>query len=125
MEEFIALLTEQWPEILKFCLYVVLYFLVILYRVRVKKSAKNMKVLVKEHTEYVSGTDKALREDVKENTNQARSYYNEAAAKYNIVVGRIENLECAIRAILGETEVIDNGTELCEDGDDRSCVTED
>lgn len=108
MEEFIVLLTEQWPEILKFCLYVVLYFLVFLYRIKVKKSANNMKVIVKENSGYVTNVDKELRETVDRRVTAAEEKYDAAVKMCEHVEQKLSNLEKAIRVLIGEMEVIEN-----------------
>lgn len=108
MEEFIALITEQWPEILKFCLYAVLYFLVILYRIKVKKSSGEMRVIVKENSGYVAKVDKDLRETVDNRVKTAEEKYDAAVKMCEHVEQKLSNLEKAIRVLIGEMEVVEN-----------------
>ena len=62
MEELRQTIVEKWPTILECALMVVSYFLIFLYRSKIKSTKLNITTLFKERTAYVDETDRALRE---------------------------------------------------------------
>ena len=108
MAEFKNFIIEEWPQIIEYALYFIAYFLIFLYRAKVKKSSGDMRVVVKENTSCVKKLDEELRSTFTAAINIAEEKYMQAKKEYERVINKITNLEKAVRVIIEGTEDIED-----------------
>ena len=122
MEEFKAFIITNWSTIAEYAMMAVSYFLVFLYRSKIKDTKQNLTIMFKEKAQEVSTTDRKLREDavllrkiMTEELEEAKKLYNAAVDEIKTLKYKLAHAECALLEMIKEREdveeVITDGTE--------------
>lgn len=104
MEEFKALLLEQWPQVLSYGLTIVAYFLVFLNRSWFDKIRNNMKMIFTEKVAQVDNLNKKAMDELIE----AKRVYTEKIEEYAKLIKDVARLKDVVKEMLVQEDV-DNG----------------
>ena len=111
MEAYLMTMMENWPDVLKWTVTLVFYFIVFFYRAKIKDTVQTLSTVFKEKVEEMVSCDKSLRASMAEELLEAKSKYNDA-------IGEIEELKSRLnRAERALTELLADDSEVLIDGD--------
>lgn len=92
LEAFKQLIIEKWPQILQYVLTFVAYFLVALYKSKVKGTTTTLDTLFKEKVEQVVTLDTNLRTDFSETTKKMEQDLEAAIKEYQTARAEFQQL---------------------------------
>ena len=93
VKQFIDYVQQNWPMILEYMLMFIAYFLVFLYRSKVKTTKRDLTVLFQDKAKEVVNTDKILRDDMNATRGIMEKELAEAKHKYEEAINKISGLE--------------------------------
>lgn len=97
MEAFEQYLTTNLPDVIKYFLMAVAYFLLFLYRAKVNGTKRDLNVMFKEKTAAVVSSEQAVREEFTSTKAEMARELAEAKAQYKAAVDEIADLKRELR----------------------------
>lgn len=114
MEELKETIIQYWPTILEYAFMVLAYFLVFMYRSKVKGSHDSVTALFKEQTQEAVKSNTILQQNVHEELIASKAAYQLAIDKIKGLEEKTVRLENALKALTIESEEVESNAKLCE-----------
>jgi hypothetical protein len=105
MDKLIQILTQNWKIIVDYTLMAIAYFLVFLYRSKVKITRRDLTALFQEKSAEIVEGDTRLRSDMTRELGEAKAAYQQAVNEIADLREEVSNLHKALEIITRETEV--------------------
>ena len=102
---------NNWPIFVEYAILGFAYFLVFLFRAKVKGTKQDLTVMFKEKANEVTLTDKLLRKDVNDELTDAKKSYQDAVDEIDDLKHRLIRAENAIRELLADENLVDEVTD--------------
>lgn len=124
MENFIAMVREEWPTILEYAFMFIVYFTVYFYRKRFKDSELSITTLFKEKVSEFSNSESTYRAQISTELSESmtklqamQTAYDKAIKKVQKLEKKLDRLESAVVEVVEDLEVLDHGEMDSEAGE--------